>query len=238
MPEFLPDFLAGLLFPALVSALVPLVLTLKVALTATAGACALGVGAGYALSRRGLPGREFLDAVCTLPLVLPPTVIGYYLLVLFGRRGVLGLWLQEHFGVSLVFTWQGAALAAGVVAFPLVCKGARTAFEGVDQNLAHAARSLGAGECSVFVRVSLPLAWRGVLSGTMLALARAMGEFGATLMLAGNLPGRTQTLSLAIYDAAQAGRDNEATFLVALTSVVCILLLLASGKFLKLSPTT
>ncbi|MDP3427993.1 MAG: molybdate ABC transporter permease subunit [Humidesulfovibrio sp.] len=219
-------------------ALVPLGLTLKVALTATAGACVLGVGAGFVLSRRGLPGRELLDAVCTLPLVLPPTVIGYYLLVLFGRRGVLGQWLQENFGVTLVFTWQGAALAACVVAFPLVCKGARTAFEGVDQNLEHAARSLGAGEAGVFLRVSLPLAWRGVLSGAMLALARAMGEFGATLMIAGNLPGRTQTLSLAIYDAAQAGRDDEAMFLVLLTSMVCILLLLASGRFLKLNPCT
>ncbi|MBU1041843.1 MAG: molybdate ABC transporter permease subunit [Proteobacteria bacterium] len=238
MPYFLsgfgPDFWPELLFPALV----PLGLTLKVALTATAGACLLGVGAGFALSRRGLPGRELLDAVCTLPLVLPPTVIGYYLLVLFGRRGVLGQWLQEHFGVTLIFTWQGAALAACVVAFPLVCKAARTAFEGVDQNLEHAARSLGAGEAGVFLRVSLPLAWRGVLSGTMLALARAMGEFGATLMIAGNLPGRTQTLSLAIYDAAQAGRDDEAMFLVLLTSLVCILLLLASGKFLKLNPCT
>ncbi len=230
------------LFELLVPALVPLGLTLKVALTATAGACVLGVGAGYALSRpglsgRGLPGRELLDALCTLPLVLPPTVIGYYLLVLFGRRGVLGQWLQGTFGVSLVFTWQGAALAACVVAFPLVSKAARTAFEGVDPNLEFAARSLGAGEGSVFVRVSLPLAWRGVLAGTMLALARAMGEFGATLMLAGNLPGRTQTLSLAVYDAVQAGRDNEALFLVLLTSLVCILLLLASGKFLKPSNT-
>ncbi|MDQ7835639.1 MAG: molybdate ABC transporter permease subunit [Humidesulfovibrio sp.] len=222
----------------LLQALVPLALTLKVALTATAGACALGVGAGFALSRRGLPGRELLDAICALPLVLPPTVIGYYLLVLFGRRGWLGQWLQESFGVSLVFTWQGAALAACVVAFPLVCKAARTAFEGVDENLEHAARSLGATECAVFLRVSLPLAWRGVLSGTMLALARAMGEFGATLMLAGNLPGRTQTLSLAVYDAAQAGRDNEALFLVVLTSLVCISLLLASGKFLKALPAT
>ncbi|MHC1700737.1 MAG: molybdate ABC transporter permease subunit [Humidesulfovibrio sp.] len=229
----MPDLLSELLLPALV----PLGLTLKVALTATAGACVCGVGAGFALSRRGLPGRELLDAVCTLPLVLPPTVIGYYLLVLFGRRGVLGQWLQESFGVSLVFTWQGAALAACVVAFPLVCKAARTAFEGVDQNLEHAARSLGSGEASVFLRVSLPLAWRGVLSGTMLALARAMGEFGATLMLAGNLPGRTQTLSLALYDATQAGRDNEALFLVLLTSLVCIALLLASGRFLKLSQT-
>ena len=113
----------------LLPALVPLGLTLKVALTATLGACLTGIGAGYALSRRSLPGRELLDAICTLPLVLPPTVIGYYLLVLFGRRGVLGQWLQETFGVSLIFTWQGAALAASVVAFPLVCKAARTAFE-------------------------------------------------------------------------------------------------------------
>jgi len=220
----------------LLQALVPLGLTLKVSLTATAGACVLGVGAGYALSRRSLPLRELLDSICTLPLVLPPTVMGYYLLVLFGRRGVLGIWLQETFDFTLVFTWQGAALAACVVAFPLVCKAARTAFEGVDPNLEHAARSLGAGEGRVFLRVTLPLAWRGVLSGTMLALARAMGEFGATLMIAGNLPGRTQTLSLAVYDAAQAGRDNEALFLVIITSLVCITLLLASGKFLKLSP--
>jgi molybdate transport system permease protein len=219
----------------LLRAAIPLQLTLKVALVATAGAFLFGVGAGYVLSRKSMPGREVLDALCTLPLVLPPTVIGFYLLVLFGRRGVLGAWLQETFGVSLIFTWQGAALAASVVAFPLVCKAARTAFEGVDANLENAARTLGAGEGRVFLRVSLPLAWRGVLAGTMLALARAMGEFGATLMIAGNLPGRTQTLSLAVYDAVQAGRDSEATFLVLLTSLVCVLLLLASGKFLTLS---
>lgn len=217
------------------AALPPLLLTLKVSLTATVGAFATGVGAGFLLSRRNLPGRELLDALCALPLVLPPTVLGYYLLVLFGRRGVLGQWLEERFEVSLVFTWQGAALAACVVAFPLVCKGARTAFEGVDANLESAARSLGAGELAVFLRVTLPLAWRGVVSGTMLALARAMGEFGATLMIAGNLPGRTQTLSLAVYEAVQAGRDAEAAFLVGLISLVCVTLLLASGRFLKQS---
>lgn len=221
------------LFELLAHAAVPLKLTLKVALTATAGACLNGVGAGYVLSRRGLPGRELLDSLCTLPLVLPPTVIGYYLLVLFGRRGVLGQWLDETFGVTLVFTWQGAALAASVVAFPLVCKAARTAFEAVDGHLENAARTLGAGEGRVFLRVSLPLAWRGIVAGTMLALARAMGEFGATLMLAGNLPGRTQTLSLAVYEAVQAGREDEASFLVALTSLVCVALLLASGKLLN-----
>jgi len=221
------------LLPLLYGALIPLKLTLKVSLTATAGACAAGVAAGYALSRKGLPGREILDAICTLPLVLPPTVMGYYLLVIFGRRGVVGQWLLERFGVTLVFTWQGAALAASVVAFPLVCKAARTAFEGVDQGLENAARTLGAGEGRVFMRVSLPLAWRGIVSGAMLALARAMGEFGATLMIAGNLPGRTQTLSLAVYEAVQAGNDDQAAFLVILTSVVCVTLLLASGKLLN-----
>lgn len=221
----------------LLLAAVPLKLTLKVALTATAGAFAAGVGAGYVLSRRGLPGRELLDALSTLPLVLPPTVIGYYLLVLFGRRGLIGEWLLEVFGVTLVFTWQGGALAAAVVAFPLVCKAARTAFEGVDRRLENAARTLGAGEARVFVRVTLPLAWRGIVAGTMLALARAMGEFGATLMIAGNLPGRTQTLSLAVYEAVQAGRDAEAAFLVGLTSLVCVALLLASGRLLNRSAT-
>lgn len=220
------------LLPLLLAAAVPLKLTLKVSLTATAMACVLGVAAGFALSRKGLPGRELLDAVCTLPLVLPPTVMGYYLLVIFGRRGVIGQWLLEKFDITLVFTWKGAALAACVVAFPLVCKAARTAFEGVDQGLENAARTLGAGEGRVFMRVSLPLAWRGIVSGTMLALARAMGEFGATLMIAGNLPGRTQTLSLAVYEAVQAGNDDQAEFLVILTSLVCVTLLLASGKLL------
>jgi len=223
-----PDTLLQLLM----NAAVPLKLTLKVSLTATTGACVGGIAAGYALSRRSMPGRELLDAIFTLPLVLPPTVIGYYLLVVFGRRGFLGQWMDEHLGMTLVFTWQGAALAAAVVAFPLVCKAARTAFEGVDQGLENAARTLGAGEWRVFMRVSLPLAWRGIVSGTMLALARAMGEFGATLMLAGNLPGRTQTLSLAVYEAVQAGRDDDAAFLVILTSLVCVTLLLASGKLL------
>jgi molybdate transport system permease protein len=215
-------------------AAVPLKLTLKVALTATVVAFATGVGAGFALSRRNMPGRELLDALTTLPLVLPPTVIGYYLLVLVGRRGVFGP-LLEQLGITLVFTWQGGALAASVVAFPLVCKAARTAFEGVDRRLENAARTLGAGDGRVFLRVTLPLAWRGIVSGTMLALARAMGEFGATLMIAGNLPGRTQTLSLAVYEAVQAGRDSEAAFLVGLTSLVCVALLLASGKLLNRS---
>ena len=213
--------------------LVPLLLTLKVAGWATLLALVAGVLAGYALARLNFPGRETLDAILTLPMVLPPTVLGYYLLVLIGRKGVIGEWLEQNFGITLIFTWQGAVIAAAIVAFPLVFKGARAAFENVDGNLEKAARSLGYGELKVFVRVTLPLAWHGILAGAMLAFARAMGEFGATLMIAGSLPGRTQTLSIAIYDAVSAGEDQMAHFLVLVSSVVCVIVLVASSKLLR-----
>ena len=214
-------------------AVVPLALTLKVAGFATLLALLLGGLAGYLLARFSFWGRDVLDAVCTLPMVMPPTVLGYYLIVLIGRRGWIGEWLWEMFGITLMFTWQGAVLASAVVAFPLVFKSARAAFEGVDSQLEKAARTLGASELRVFFRVTVPLAWRGILAGTMLAFARAMGEFGATLMVAGNTPGKTQTLSLAVYDAVQAGQDDLANFLVVVTSIVCVLILVASGKLLK-----
>ena len=179
------------------------------------------------------PGREWADALLTLPLVMPPTVLGYYLIVVFGRKGWIGHWLYDAFGVTLMFTWQGAVLASTVVSLPLVYKAARTAFEGVDPNLERAARTLGLSEAGVFFRVSLPLAWRGIMAGTMLAFARAMGEFGATLMVAGNLPGKTQTLSLAVYDAVQAGNDRLAAILVLITSLVCMVILVSSGRIFK-----
>ena len=215
------------------AALVPLALTLKVAVLATLLAFASGVGIAHLLARRRFPGRDLLDALCTLPMVLPPTVLGYYLIVVIGRRGFLGAWLHETFGLSLMFTWQGAAIASAIVGFPLVVRGARAAFESVDAQLESAARTLGVSELGVFVRVSLPLAWRGVLAGTLLAFARAMGEFGATLMVAGNIPGRTQTLSLAVYDAVQSAQDGLALFLAAVTSLVCVSVLLAAGKLLE-----
>ena len=215
--------------------LTPLWLTLRVAGFATLFAALAGVPLAYLISRRRFWGREWLDACCTLPLVLPPTVLGYYLIVVWGRNGWLGRWLHEVWGVSLMFTWQGAVLAAALVSFPLVYKAARAAFEEVDKNQEKVARTLGLSEGAVFRRVSLPLARRGIMAGTMLALARAMGEFGATLMVAGNLPGKTQTLSLAIYDAAQAGNDTLALTLVVLISVACILILVTSGKILRLS---
>jgi molybdate transport system permease protein len=216
-----------------IEVMVPLLLTLKVACWATLFATAFGVLVAYAIARLRFPGRDWLDAAMTLPMVMPPTVLGYYIRVLVGRRGPIGSWLDAAFGITLIFTWQGAVIASTLVAFPLVYKAAATAFEGVDQQFEQAARVLGKSEWAVFLRVTLPLAWRGILAGSMLGFARALGEFGATLMVAGNIPGRTQTLSIAIYDAVEAGRDEVANFLVIVTSVVCITILVASGKLLK-----
>ena len=200
-----------------------LLLSLKVAGLATAIDLVLGVAVGWLLARRRFPGREFLDTVLTLPMVLPPTVLGYYLLVLIGRRGWLGGWLHDTFGINLIFTWQGAVIAASVVAFPLVFKPARAAFEAVDGQLEQAARILGMKEAAVFFRITLPLAWRGIMAGLL-------GEFGATLMVAGSIPGKTQTLSIAIYEAVQTGQDDTANLLVLITSIVCIAVLLSTGK--------
>lgn len=205
-------------------------LSLKVAVWATLIDLVLGLAFGYLLARKRFPGRELLDALLTLPMVMPPTVLGYYLLVVIGREGVLGAWLQRTFGINLIFTWQAAVIAAAVVAFPLVLKGARAAFESVDRQLEQAAQVLGISPFGVFLRVTLPLAWRGVLGGTLLAFARSMGEFGATLMVAGSIPGKTQTLSIAVYEAVQAGQDDHANLLVIITSVVCIAVLIAANK--------
>jgi len=216
---------------------VPLALSLKVAGWATLINAVLGVAVAYALSRWRSGARDLVDAILTLPLVLPPTVMGYYLLVLVGRRGVLGAWLGQ-LGIELVFTWQGAVLASTIVAFPLVLKSARAAFEGVNSQYEDAARVLGTPEAGIFFRITLPLAARGIIAGVLLAFARALGEFGATLMVAGNLPGRTQTLSVAIYEAVQAGDDNTANLLVLVTSVTCVVLLVAAGRLVPAARKT
>ncbi len=211
----------------------PLWLSLRVASLATLIAFVIGVASAFLLARTRFPGKDFVDSVFALPLVLPPTVLGYYLIVLLGRNGWIGHWLRETFGVSLIFTWQGAVVACAIVSLPMIYKSARAAFEGVEQNYEYAARTLGLSELSIFFRVSFPLAWRGILAGTMLAFARAMGEFGATLMIAGNLPGKTQTLSMAVYSAVQAGNDQLATMLVVVMSAVCMGILYLSGKLLN-----
>ena len=205
-------------------------LSLQVAGWATVLNLLLGIGVGYLLARTRFPGRDLLDTLLTLPMVMPPTVLGYYLLVLLGRKGWVGGWLHATFGINLIFTLTGAVIAATVVAFPLVFKPARAAFEAVDPQLQDAARVLGVSEAGVFWRVTLPLAWRGILAGVLLGFARALGEFGATLMVAGSIPGKTQTLSIAVYEAVQAGQDDVANLLVLITSVVCVAVLLAVGK--------
>ncbi|MGH8843498.1 MAG: molybdate ABC transporter permease subunit, partial [Advenella sp.] len=184
---------------------IPLLISLKVAGFAILINFVLGIGMGWLLARRSFPGRDLLDTILTLPMVLPPTILGYYLIVLLGRYGWLGRYLDQWFGIQLIFTWQGAVVAAAVVSFPLVFKPARAAFESVDRNYEDAARVLGLSEFALFLRVTLPLAWRGILAGLLLAFARALGEFGATLMIAGNIPGKTQTLSIAVYAAVQSG---------------------------------
>jgi len=216
---------------------VTLILTLKVAAWATAINLVLGSAVGWLLARHHFVGRDVVDAVLTLPLVLPPTVLGYYLLVIIGKRGWLGSWLNQSFGINLIFTWQGAVIAATIVAFPLILRSARTAFESVDPQLEQAARVLGLNEWALFFRVTLPMAWPGILGGTLLVFARALGEFGATLMVAGSIPGRTQTLSIAVFEAVQAGQDDMATFLVAITSIVCVTVLLAAGRLAPRSRT-
>jgi molybdate transport system permease protein len=209
---------------------VTLLLTLKVALWATAINTVLGVAVGWLLARHRFVARDAVSAVLTLPLVLPPTVVGYYLLVLIGRRGWLGAWLHDSLGITLIFTWQGAVIAATVVAFPLVLTSARSAFEAVDPQLERAARVLGLNEWAVFFRCTLPMAWPGILAGVLLVFARSLGEFGATLMIAGSIPGRTQTLSVAVHDAVQAGDDATANLLVVIISVTCVVFLLAAGR--------
>lgn len=206
-----------------------LALSLKVACWATVITMVLGVAVGYILARVRFIGRELLDTLLTLPMVMPPTVLGYYLLVLLGKHGTLGAWLHSNFGIHLIFTWQGAVIAASIVSFPLVFKPARVAFESVDSQLEQAAKVLGIPPWAIFFRITLPLAWRGILAGVLLAFARALGEFGATLMIAGSIPGKTQTLSMAVYEAVQAGQDDVANRLVLITSAVCITMLLTAG---------
>jgi molybdate transport system permease protein len=217
----------------------PLALTLRVAAVATGLALLLGVALGWVFARTKLPGRrlrEVIDSVLTLPLVLPPTVLGYGILVLMGRRSAVGGWLRQHFDYSIIFNWHGAVVASTLVALPLVLKGASSAFAQVDRNLEAAARTLRQSGWSSFLRVTLPLAWPGILAGTLLAFARAMGEFGASLMVAGSIPGQTQTASMAIYDAVQAGRDDLALALALVVSAVSVTVLVLSNRYLQRPP--
>lgn len=174
------------------------------------------MGLALLLARYRGPGKGVIETVLSLPLVLPPTAVGLLLLELLSRRAFLGSWLAAH-GIEVVFTWKAVLLATAVMSFPLLVRSARTAFEEVDPRLAGLARTLGCTPVAAFFRVTLPLAWRGVLAGAVLAFSRALGEFGATIMLAGNIPGKTQTLALAIFHESQVGRDDRALVLAGVT---------------------
>jgi len=213
--------------------LFPVWLSLRVSLTATALTLVAGVPLAWLLARRRFPGRQVLEAAVVLPLVLPPTVLGYYLLVAVGSRGPVGRALAAV-GLELAFTWGAAVLAACVGSIALVIKSAQAGFETVDQQLEQAARTLGHSEWSVFWRVTLPLAWRSVLAGAVLAFCRALGEFGITLMVAGNIPGRTQTLPLAIYDRVQAAQMDEANALALIAVGIVGVLLFVLGRLARL----
>jgi molybdate transport system permease protein len=179
----------------------------------------VGVAAAFALARYRGPGKSVLETVLSLPLVLPPTAVGLLLLELLARRAPLGRFLSAN-GIEVVFTWKAVLMASAVMSFPLLVRSARTAFEEVDPRLVGIARTLGCGPLGAFFRVSLPLAGRGILAGTVLAFCRALGEFGATIMVAGNIPGKTQTLALAIFHDSQIGRDDRALALAGVTVVL------------------
>ena len=207
----------------------PILLSFGVALVATVIAGVLGVALGGVLAARRVWGREFIDAAVTAPMVLPPTVLGYYLLCSVGRASCIGRAIEALFDSPLVFTRAGCVLAAAIGALPLVTKAARAALEEVDLRLLGAAQTLGAGPLRAFFTVSLPLARRGIGAGILLGFARGLGDFGVTLMIAGNIPGHTQTASLAIYDAVLSGHDSEATRLsIIMTALAVLVLVLAS----------
>jgi molybdate transport system permease protein len=195
-----------------------------------AGATALlavpGLAVAWLLSRPWVRLRALVETVVSLPLVLPPTAVGLGLLLLVGRSGPLGRPLYDHFGIEVAFTWKAVVLASAVVAFPLFVRSARSALEEVDPRLPAVARTLGRGPFRAFFQVELPLAWRGVAAGAVLAFARALGEFGATILVAGNIPGRTQTLALALFQRVQVGRDADALGLAAIS------VLLAAGALI------
>lgn len=210
--------------------LAPLVLSFQIAALATLVAAVVGVALATLLANTRFPGRDLLDVLVTAPLVMPPTVLGYYLLVSLGRRGAVGHAFEALFGSTIVFTRTGAVVAATVGALPLVVKSGRAALEGVEPTLMRAARTLGAGPVRAFLTVQLPLAGRGIVAALMLAFARSLGDFGITLMVAGDIPGETQTASLAIYDAIQEHRDAAALGMVVSLTVLALGILYSVNK--------
>jgi len=210
----------------------PVILSIKVALIAVTIVLIIGLPLSRLLSRLEFPGKDVVEAAITLPMVLPPSVIGYGLLMIIGKNGLLGNTLAD-LGLTVIFTWWAAVLASTVVSFPLMYQSAKAAFLSVNVNYEKAARTLGANEVKIFFTVTLPLAWPGILAGLVLSFARAMGEFGATMMVAGNIPGQTQTIPLAIYFAVESGDNGTARTLVAINTVFSFLVIYWVNRWAK-----
>ena len=211
--------------------------TLGVATLSTAIILPFGTVLAWFLARRQWRGKAMVETVVALPLVMPPVATGLILLKLFGRHGVIGSWLERVIGVEIVFTWRAVVIAMAVMAFPLLVRAARVAFEEVNPRLEQIARTLGAGELRVFFTITLPLAARGLVAGTLLAFARALGEFGATILVAGNIPGKTSTLSLSIYGLVQLGQDTAAFRLLAVSVAFAFAAVWMSERVLRRRPT-
>lgn len=212
-----------------------IVFTLRMATASTLLILPPGLLIAWLLARRQWPGKALVETLVALPLVLPPVVTGLALLTLLGRRGPLGGYLWENFGIEVAFTWRAVVIALGVMSFPLLVRAARTAIEEVDPALEQMARTLGASEWRVFLTITLPLARRGLIAGLLLAFARALGEFGATIMVAGNIPGQTTTLSVAIYQLVQLGQDPDAWLLAGVAASIAFLAVLAGETLTRRS---
>lgn len=213
--------------------LFPLFLSFRVAITATLFAIIIGLPIAYYLNRSNGRIADLIDTFITLPIVLPPTVLGYYLLVLLGRQSAIGKFLEDRFDMTIVFTPTGAVIAALVVSIPFLIKSARSAFATIDSNILNAARVLGRSEFNIFMTIIIPLAWRGIVAGITLAFARALGDFGATLMIAGSIPNKTMTMPIAIYDALLAGDRDLANLLVIIMTSVSLIVLFTINRLEK-----
>jgi len=213
----------------------PIIISIKVAVISTIITLIIGVSLSRLTTKYNFKGKDILEVVLLLPMVLPPTVVGYGLLILIGKRGIIGKLLYDIFGVRLIFTWIAACIAATIVSLPLMYQSCKSAFLKVDPSLEEVACSLGASKRKVFWKVSIPLALPGILSGTVLAFARALGEFGATLMVAGNIPGKTQNIPLAIYFAVETGDTKTANFLLAVVVIFSFIVVYGVNRWTKAS---
>ena len=205
--------------------LTPLWISIRTSLLATIITFFLGIGTAYLVANYKGKGRGIIDSILTLPLVLPPTVLGFFLLLLFGKNGPAGKFLMNYFEINIIFSWAATVIAAVVVAFPMMYRTCRSAFEQIDKNMISAARTLGLSETKIFFKIAMPLAWPGIIGGLVLSFARALGEFGATLMIAGNIPGKTQTMPVAIFFAVEGGDMNKAMLWVLIIVAISFIMI-------------